>query len=311
MDTKEMNMKEIEKPAKKKGKVGAVFFGLLILLIYITLVSIPQLFVLIPAVLQASTESMALYDPVTQPNEYMQSYMDTYLQKMQDYGAAVTTVTAIGTLVAVIVVVLWYYFGVYKKNKMAGMANESVWAKLKNVKSIAFIVIGSIATYAFAMLIYNVIEICAPNLVEIYQLSMGSVLGGAEILGSIVAVVFAPIGEETALRGLVMNRAKKSFGLIGCMVLSGILFGVFHMNPVQGLYAIPIGMFYGFVAYKYKSVIPAIICHFINNLIAMTIGGLFTNTIVDIIVILVLGAVTVWIGSKIDYFRNGKVAVND
>lgn len=307
----DMNMNEMAEPVKKKGKVGAVFYGLLIVLIYITLVSIPQLFVLIPAVLQASTESMALYDPITQPDEYMQSYMDTYLQKMQNCGAAITTVTAIGTLVAVIVMVLWYYFGVYKKNKKIGIANESVWPKLKNIKSIAFLVIGSTATYALAMLIYNVVEICMPNMMEVYKLSMESVIGGVEVLGTILAVVFAPIGEETALRGLVMNRAEKSFGLIGCMVLSGILFGVFHMNPVQGLYAIPIGMFYGFVAYRYKSVIPAIICHFINNFISMAIGGLFTSPIADIIAILVLGAVTVWIGSKIDFLRNGKESVNE
>lgn len=295
---------------KKKSKVGAIFFGLLILLIYLALVSIPQLVVMVPILVQASMESMAAFDPITQMDAYMQNYMDTYMTKMAENSAAITTATAIGTLVAVIAMVIWYYFGIYRKNKKISVP-EPVLPKLKNVKSILFIVLGSIACYALAIIIYEALAICMPRVMSVYEQSMSTAMGGVVGLGAILAVILAPIGEETALRGIVMNRAKKSFGLIGCMVLSGILFGIFHMNPIQGLYAIPIGMFYGFVAYKFKSVIPSIICHFINNLLSMLASGLFSNAIIDIIIVIVFGVAAVLIGRKVDFFKEAKEPVNE
>lgn len=295
---------------KKKSKVGAIFFGLLILLIYLALVSIPQLVVMVPILVQASMESMAAFDPITQMDAYMQNYMDTYMTKMAENSAAITTATAIGTLVAVIAMVIWYYFGIYRKNKKISVP-EPVLPKLKNVKSILFIVLGSIACYALAIIIYEALAVCMPRVMSVYERSMSTAMGGVVGLGAILAVILAPIGEETALRGIVMNRAKKSFGLIGCMVLSGILFGIFHMNPIQGLYAIPIGMFYGFVAYKFKSVIPSIICHFINNLLSMLASGLFSNAIIDIIIVIVFGVATVLIGRKVDFFKEAKEPVNE
>lgn len=277
---------------KKPSKVGAFFYGLLVMLIYLVIVSVPQFFVIIPVTMEVIMESQG----------DMTRYMDIYMAKLAEHSTALTIATSVGTIIAVLVTVIWYFFGVYRKNKKAGQI-EKVAPKLKNVKSILFLVLGSIAAYAVAILIYFGLASIMPNMMEVYQAAMNSTLGGVEILGLILPIVLAPIGEETALRGLVMTRTKKSFGLAGCIILSGIFFGIYHMNPIQGLYAIPIGVFYGFVAYKYKSVIPAIICHLINNVLGTIFAGLFGNPIVDVAIIVVFGAVTVFLGTKIDFIN--------
>ena len=45
------------------------------------------------------------------------------------------------------------------------------------------------------------------------------------------------------------------------------------MNPIQGIYVLPMGLFWGFVAYRFNSVIPCILCHMLNNL---TTGVIYT-----------------------------------
>ena len=62
-----------------------------------------------------------------------------------------------------------------------------------------------------------------------------------------------------------LENAKKVFGLTGCMLLSGIAFGIVRLNLIQSIYAIPLGMLLAYLAYMYNSIIPAILLHMINN----------------------------------------------
>lgn len=278
--------------AKKPGKVGAVFFGLLMILIYVVAMSIPQLFVLIPIMAQAAIQSGG--DAVA----YQAAMLDLYAQNAD----ALTISTSIGTLIAVIIVVLWYFFGVYKKSVKNG-THVSVLPKLKSGYSIGFIVTSTLSAYGLAVLVNMLADKLMPEIGNAFDVTMGAIVGGVDILGLILAVVFAPIGEEVLLRGIVFNRARKSYGLIGCMVLSGILFGVFHLNPIQGLYAIPIGMLFGYIAYKYESVIPCIIAHAVNNLIASFSGELrlTSSLLIPLAIFVVLGVVAILLGKKVKF----------
>ncbi len=279
--------------AKKPSKAGAIFWGLLVIFIYLTIVSIPQVVVMMPMMAEAVLES----------GGDMMLYSDILMRKMTAQADAITISTVIGTAAAVVVYVLWYFFGVYKKNLKNG-THESVLPKLKNGKSIAFILFGSMAAYCVTQIVMDLTMSIMPVIGEAYAETMGAVLGGVEILGYILAVVLAPIGEEVCLRGIVMNRARKSYGLVGCMVLSGILFGVYHLNPIQGIYAIPTGIFLGFLAYKYKSVVPCMIAHFINNIFSMCLSLVSKyQDVVLLILLVVFGAVAVYLGLRIDFFR--------
>lgn len=297
----ENNMEtNIETPvveAKKPGKVGAVFFGLLMIMIYLVVTSIPQLFVLIPIMGQAAIQSGG---DVT---AYQAAILDLYAQNAD----ALTISTSIGTMISVIIVVLWYFFGVYKKNVKNG-THVSVLPKLKNGYSIGFIATSTLSAYGLAVLINMLAQKTMPMIGNAFQVSMDAIVGGVDILGFILTLVFAPIGEELLLRGIVFNRAKKSFGLIGWMILSGILFGIFHLNPIQGLYAIPIGMLFGYIAYKYESVIPCIIAHAINNLIASFSGELRISSswYIPMAMFVVLGVVAVLLGKKVEFLKEEK-----
>ena len=76
------------------------------------------------------------------------------------------------------------------------------------------------------------------------------------------------------MRGIILQHSKRVHGIVGCMILSALFFGLYHLNIIQGIYVIPMGLFWAFVGYKYNSVVPCMICHMLNNLLGMTIGNL-------------------------------------
>jgi hypothetical protein len=75
------------------------------------------------------------------------------------------------------------------------------------------------------------------------------------------------LGEELLFRGLFLGAlaARLPKGL--AVALSAILFGAIHFDALQGLGALLIGLYLGFVVLATGSVWPAIAAHAINNLL--------------------------------------------
>jgi len=70
-------------------------------------------------------------------------------------------------------------------------------------------------------------------------------------------------------RGVVYNRIKIMSNEVVAIILSAVIFGAFHMNWVQGIYAGMLGLCLAYVYSKYKSVIAPIIVHVVCNSISI------------------------------------------
>lgn len=91
----------------------------------------------------------------------------------------------------------------------------------------------------------------------------------SEFLVSIILIAVLPaIGEEFLHRGLLINGLSK-LGIKKTIIYSSLLFGLMHMNIGQFFYASIIGAVIGMVAIFSRSIIPAIIVHFMNNAISV------------------------------------------
>ena len=77
--------------------------------------------------------------------------------------------------------------------------------------------------------------------------------------------IVAPICEELIYRHLLL-RPLRRFGDLQAVIITSILFGFFHGNLTQFLYAAMVGLILGIAAVKANSVIPAIIIHMMNNI---------------------------------------------
>ena len=73
--------------------------------------------------------------------------------------------------------------------------------------------------------------------------------------------VLSPIVEEIVFRGVVYNALCRNTTNMMGIVGSSLLFGAFHGNVVQMMYAFLMGMGMAFFYQKYKNLLAAIVFH--------------------------------------------------
>ena len=106
-------------------------------------------------------------------------------------------------------------------------------------------------------------------------LEMGSGMELTLIL--VVAAVLPGFCEECLFRGAiqgVLERRGKWFGVI----FAGVLFGIFHMDPVRIVAAGYLGIIAGWLVIRTGSLWPAILSHFANNFVAISVGYFLRGT---------------------------------
>lgn len=81
--------------------------------------------------------------------------------------------------------------------------------------------------------------------------------------------ILAPVFEEIIFRGYILNNLRK-YGNITAVIISSVLFAMFHGNIVQFVNPILTGILLSFIVIKTDSIISSIIVHMFNNTIAMT-----------------------------------------
>ena len=98
---------------------------------------------------------------------------------------------------------------------------------------------------------------------------MSRTMASATPLGLALAVVvvglFAPVGEELFFRGYMLTRLRRVWSPGPAILVSAVAFGIIHGEWVHGLLAAGIGVYLGLVTERSGSVVPAMICHAVNN----------------------------------------------
>ncbi len=88
--------------------------------------------------------------------------------------------------------------------------------------------------------------------------------------GILCIVIGAPLTEELLFRGAVINHLfRKGYSANSAIAWSAIIFGVFHLNPAQMPFACLLGLFLGWLYVRTGSLVPGMLCHFINNTIGV------------------------------------------
>lgn len=85
------------------------------------------------------------------------------------------------------------------------------------------------------------------------------------IWGFLAIAVFGPFCEEFTFRGAVQGTLQKTTSPWTAILISALLFGIIHMNPIQIPFAFVLGIFFGWLYYRTGSLIPGLLAHIINN----------------------------------------------
>jgi membrane protease YdiL (CAAX protease family) len=155
------------------------------------------------------------------------------------------------------------------------------------VPEISELVVTMISVFALQQMLqtYMIVQDAIPLPAELQKLvtsiraqleQLMTLLVGAgsplEFLGVVAVVALIPaIAEELLFRGLIQSNLELQVGGFWAAMLTGVIFGMSHLNPFDVVPLVVLGAYLGFVVYRSGSIINSMSVHFFNNFIACAV----------------------------------------
>ena len=201
-------------------------------------------------------------------------------------------------LMLAVVFLLWYYFAFVEKRGI----KQSVYLHTRKLSPVCFgwiILLGFAVQHATSLLMAG-INIVAPSVMQNYvDMVESSGLTQYSLLWAVATLILPPLTEEVIFRGLILQYlGRAGAGFLAANLIQSVLFGIFHMNLVQGIYTALFGFLLGYLAYRYDSVLVPMALHAVYNLFGTALVDLENALLPDFVLgILVLISVPVLAGT--------------
>ena len=107
---------------------------------------------------------------------------------------------------------------------------------------------------------------------EVVESSMRMLVGASsvpELLWVILVIALIPaVVEEFLFRGLVQRSIERGSSPLHAAIVTGVVFGAYHLIPSSIVPLSLLGIYLGFLAYRADSLWVSVIAHFFNNAVA-------------------------------------------
>ena len=130
-------------------------------------------------------------------------------------------------------------------------------------------IVMMLVSLGIVILIQNLLLNFFPNLGETAELISNLMINESIVIQLLVFALCPAICEEILFRGFILHSLNVKNKPVVAIVLTSVLFGVYHMNLLQFITGLLLGSVLGYITYKSKSIYPAMILHFMNNTIAV------------------------------------------
>lgn len=243
------------------SKVGSFFKSILPLLVVLLL----TLAVTIPM------EIVYIIRNMDQTGGGFESIMQMVLSASSDTAFLQTTNLIYG-IIALIIFTIWY-----QKVFVAPFRNKKkkpypTGFSFHTIMAILFLAIG---LQFVTTLVVNIVSGLRPEWMDSYtKLIETAGYADASTILIIYSVILAPIVEEIVFRGLTFRYARYALPFWLANIWQALLFGVMHMNLMQGIYAFVIGLFLGFICHRGRGIKYSIPVHIVFNIIGTMYSGL-------------------------------------
>lgn len=135
-----------------------------------------------------------------------------------------------------------------------------------------FVVLSFVVVIAFQFGINPVLGSGIRKLLCIQNLSINPFLDSPFTLFAMI--LLAPVLEEFIFRGTILNGFLTHYSAPKAIVYSSILFGLVHALPAAMVGALLLGLFFGWIYYKTRSVGVTILLHITANITGLAAGYL-------------------------------------
>ena len=186
------------------------------------------------------------------------------------------------------VFLLWYYFAFVEKRGI----KQTVSSHTRRLTPACFgwVVLLGFAVQHVTSLIMVAINALMPSVMNEYtEMIDSSGISEYSLLWAVATLILPPIVEEVIFRGLILQYlGKAGASFIVANLIQAVLFGIFHMNLVQGIYTALLGFLLGYLAYRYDSIFVPMILHAIYNLFGTVLVDLENMFLPDVLLVVII-----------------------
>ncbi|MGY4541153.1 membrane protease YdiL (CAAX protease family) [Arthrobacter sp. UYNi723] len=111
------------------------------------------------------------------------------------------------------------------------------------------------------------------------------------LLMLLVVLVLAPMGEEMLMRGVTYSRMRRHMPPLAAAVLSTGLFSLMHLNLVQIVVTLPLGILLAMVYEQTGRLTPVILLHAVFNLFSVVVPAALVSALSSLTFVSLGGAV--------------------
>lgn len=91
-----------------------------------------------------------------------------------------------------------------------------------------------------------------------------------ELMVVVLVVALVPsVVEEFFFRGLVQGAMERGMNALKAALLTGVIFGIYHFNPIGLVPLVGLGCYFGILRMRSQSIVVPMTAHFVNNMLAV------------------------------------------
>lgn len=176
-------------------------------------------------------------------------------------GAFTMVLTGLCDFIMFIGFGLWYYF---RENKYPFRPDYRKAFTPSN--TLAIIGIAFFGQFAINLILSG-FQIVLPSIFRQYEeLAKNFELDTMNpVIMIFIVCLLGPLAEEVLFRGMIYAKLRRGFSMWPAAVISGVLFGIYHMNWVQGIYATIFGIILAYIYEKTQTIWGSCLLHVAFN----------------------------------------------
>lgn len=169
---------------------------------------------------------------------------------------AVSIVSLISKIFTLIIFVILYSKSIFKSKSRFNFKPQIL------LYYIPPIILGIVSNY-----LVNIIKIVYND--KEYIRSQTIINSQPILMIVITTILISPLLEEIVFRGVLFEEIRNNIDSKYAIIISAILFAIIHGNITQGIYALIVGLYLGYLKSKFDNIIIPITVHILMNIVAL------------------------------------------
>lgn len=145
-------------------------------------------------------------------------------------------------------------------------------SKPKANKIFIYALIGAVSFFS----LYPIVN-CIDSMLVSWGLELSTIPYNLTMSNYFISLIslclFPAVCEELLFRGLIMQGFRR-YGKWIAIIISSVMFSLFHMSIFQTIYPLLFGLFLGGIMYREENILYSITAHAINNFLSLTFSYL-------------------------------------